>query len=214
MIHISRKAIGLGALLLCTAATVAALVALDKPEVKSTTVSEHANAITHSTDNPGEKKPVHYTWKGSELDPKKIDLPTLGIEGYIQKVSVDQNQQMAAPNNVHLAGWFVKSVQPGQLGLSIIDGHVDGKTTEGIFKKLDQLKTGDQYAIELGNGKQLQYKVGNVTNISVTEAANLLYSQEPGIKSQLNLITCGGSFDSKTGYSQRVIVTSELLEQD
>jgi LPXTG-site transpeptidase (sortase) family protein len=212
MIHTSRKAIGLGVLLLCTAATVAALIALSKPGPKPTTALEHADAITYSTDNPDEKKPVDYTWKGKELDPKKIDLPTLGVEGYIQKVSVDQNQQMAAPNNVHLAGWFMKSVQPGQLGLSIIDGHVDGKTTEGIFRRLDQLKTGDQFTIELGSGKQLLYKVRKVTSINVADAANLLYSQETGVKSQLNLITCGGSFNSKSGYDQRIIVTSELLQ--
>jgi len=47
----------------------------------------------------------------------------------------------------------------------------------------------------------------------VAEAAENMLVAKQNIDRQLNLITCGGNFDSDTReYSERVIVTSKLIE--
>lgn len=171
--------------------------------------------ITYSTDDPDEVKPTSsYKWRGSPDDPKKIILPSIDTEGYIQKVGIDQNQQIAVPSNIHIAGWFTNTVRPGQNGLSIIDGHVDGRSSDaGIFKKLKDLQADQEFTIQMGNDQSLKYKVLSVKSIKTEEAGSQLFSQNPDVMSQLNLITCGGKFDRDSRqYEERVIVSSQLIE--
>lgn len=172
-----------------------------------------AEIITYSTDQPEEEIPESFEWAGNSFDPKYIEIPSLIIEGYIQKVGVDQNNQIAVPNNVLMAGWFVDSVLPGQKGLSIIDGHVDGLTTSGIFRNLQNIKVEDTYIIKTGEGNELKFRVKDVVTVRTEEAAEVLFSQKQGITHQLNLITCSGTYiqDQRT-YDHRTIVISEYFE--
>ena len=172
-----------------------------------------SSVVTYSTDNPSEEKPKDdFKWLGKSEEPKYIRLNTIQTEGYIQNVGVDQSKQVAVPNNIHLAGWFRDTVRPGEKGLSIIDGHVDGRTSAGIFKSLGNLKQGDQFTIEMGNGNLKTFKIKKVSTVDTNLANNELFSQDPMIKSQLNLITCGGTFDKQSKqYDKRVIAVSELV---
>ncbi len=173
--------------------------------------------LTYSTDTPDETPPgPNYPWRGQPQDPKKIIIPSLAVDGFIQKVGVDQNQQVTVPSNIHLAGWFVDSVRPGQPGLSIIDGHVDGRTTAaGIFGRLGELRRGDRFRIKRGDGQVLRYRVLDRVESDLDEAASVLFTQDLHVSSQLNLITCSGRYDrtAKT-YDKRIIVSAELLEND
>ncbi len=111
-----------------------------------------------------------------------------------------------------MAGWFNQSVLPGEKGLSIIDGHVTGRVNNGIFKDLEKLKDGDTFKIEFGNGTSKDFKVVKKVDVLVKDAAGVLFSQEPGIERQLNLITCSGVFDKKSqSYPNRLIVITQAL---
>src|SRR5664279_3678092 len=102
---------------------------------KKTAQPKIAKVITHSTDNPDEN-PItqnNYTWSGKDTDPKYISIPSIHAAGFLQQVSVDQNNDVGVPSNINLGGWFTKSQLPGATGLSIIDGHIDGTTKPGIF---------------------------------------------------------------------------------
>lgn len=176
--------------------------------------SAEPEVITHSTNRPSEEKPGDdYNWQGGPEDPKKIIIPSVGINGFIQNVGVDQNQEIAVPNNVHVAGWFVDSVLPGQKGLSIIDGHVDGLTQqEAIFRTLPNVQKGAEVTVEFGNGSVKKFSVFDITEVDAKKAPNVLFSQDPGLSNQLNLITCIGNFNQTTlRYDKRVIVSTKLL---
>lgn len=172
-----------------------------------------AVVVTHSTEQPSEERPSDtYDWRGSAHDPKKIIISIIGVDAYIQNVGVDQNQEVAVPNNIHMGGWFVDSVRPGEKGLSIIDGHLNGNSRDGIFIDLEKVTTGDTYVIEFGDGSKRDFRVKDVKIVDLEDAAGVLFSQDPSIASQLTLITCGGTYDKQARlYDKRVIVTSELL---
>ncbi len=178
-----------------------------------TTPASKPKVITYSTDKPDEiPPPTDYSWAGGSDDPKLISLPTIDTQGFIQQVGVDQNKQVAVPTNVHMAGWFVDTVRPGQAGLAVIDGHVDGLTTGGIFRNLKKLKVGDQFSVTLGSGYTIYYAVTSVAAIDAGDAVSPLFSQDPSVASQLNLITCGGTFNTTTKtYDHRIIVTAKVL---
>lgn len=182
----------------------------DKTEI----TRKNNEVITYSPDKPDETKPDKdtYKWYGNPTDPKYITLPSIGAEGFLRKVGVDQNKQVATPDNINMAGWFVDTVRPGEKGNSIIDGHVSGWVNKGIFKDLIKLKSGDTYSVEFGNGDKKTFKVKEVKDVPVDEAASILFSQDPGITNQLSLITCGGKFDRASNqYENRVIVISEAI---
>lgn len=172
--------------------------------------------ITISVDDPSEslEDAKNFVWKGGPEDPKRISISKIQVESLIQRVGVDQHSKVAVPNNVHLAAWFVESVQPGKTGLSIIDAHVSGRSTDGLFKNLHTLTENDEFTVERGDGKVLSYKVMQVTTVPEADSAAVLFSQDPKVKSQLNLITCGGSYDTASRqYTERTIVTSQLISE-
>ena len=205
------KKLRLGLLLfLIIALVIAALLYILNHNKKSPKINE---SINYSTNEPNESKKDadNYKWVGSPNDPKKIMIQKIGVDAYVQKVGIDQDKKIAVPNNVHLAAWFTESVRPGENGLSIIDGHVSGRKTEGVFKNLKNLQKGDTFNIERGNGTKLTFKVFETRTVPEGEAAAILFSQNPKVLSQLNLITCGGEFNKKSQqYSDRVIISAQL----
>ena len=205
-----KKSVGVIAIVLVVAGVTTGII-LNRQNNEKQAAGE---VLTYSTDKPEETKPKKetYKWQGQPTDPKFITLPTIKADGFIQKVGVDQNKQIAVPNNIHVAGWFNQSVLPGEKGLSIIDGHVTGRVNNGIFKDLDKLKDGDTFKIEFGNGTSKDFKVVKKVDVLVKDAAGVLFSQEPGIERQLNLITCSGVFDKKSqSYPNRLIVITQAL---
>lgn len=165
-------------------------------------------------DRPSEVDPLKdgYVWQGGPQDPKKLKIQKLGIDNFIQQVGKNEKNEVAAPYNIYIAGWYRDSAKPGDKGLSIIDGHLDGYSKPGIFKDLKNLKPNDEINIEKGDSSVVKYKVMKVEEVDSDKAVNYLFSQSPKIKSQLNLITCGGNYDSnKKLYDKRIIVSSELI---
>jgi len=162
--------------------------------------------------SPSEQKPgQNYRWQGSPKEPKKIVIASIGVDGFVQKVGVDQNKEVAVPNNIHIGGWFTQSMLPGEKGLSIIDGHVDGKTQDGIFANLVKIKPDAEVSIEFGDSSKKVFRVLAVDEVEEASAASILFSQNPKVANQLNLITCGGDFNEKTRrYEKRVIVSTKL----
>ena len=170
-------------------------------------------SVTTSTTTPDEAPPVKkaYAAAPTSNEPERIEIPTIGVDSFVQRVGIDQLGQIAVPTNIYLTGWFIRSSLPGSRGLSIIDGHLDGVRSDGIFKHLAQVKPGDGIDITMGNSIIHHFTVMTVQMVPNAEAANLLFSQDPAVPSQLNLITCGGTFDTNSKeYDQRVIVTAKL----
>ncbi len=166
--------------------------------------------VTHSVDVP-EETLVKEFYVPPDL-PKIITIPAIGVRGYIQSVGVDQDDQIAVPTNVHLTGWYINSVKPGEKGLSILDGHRDGATLGGVFRNLEKLKKGDKISIEYGDGSVRNFKVVDLKRIPTEDAYDFMYSRIEGVEAQLNMVTCGGKWikEEKT-YEDRIILRAERV---
>ena len=171
--------------------------------------------ITYSLETPSTEKPDDsFVWKGEAADPKKIIIEDLEIDNYIQNVGIDQNNQIAVPNNTHIVGWFVDSVRPGERGLSIMDGHIDLRpnSADAAFQNLNQITAGAEVRVIFGDDSEKRFRVIQVQDVSLEDAGGALFSSLPGVKNQLNLITCSGVYDeSVETFSNRVIVSTELI---
>lgn len=171
---------------------------------------QSSHIIDRSTDRPDETTPAD-TYEVAADQPRSIILPSVGKRGFIQKVATDQHGAIAVPGNVHVAGWYTGSPKPGQVGNSIIDGHVRGYYADGVFVSLAKLKPGDKVQIEYGDRTTRGFTVIERVSVSADKATEEQYKEVANGGSQLTLITCGGAFDKQNReYKERVIVRARL----
>jgi len=167
-------------------------------------------SLTTSVEVPSET-PITGDYSVPNGQPLSIEIAARGIKGNLQKVGIDQHKAVAAPNNVNLAGWFSDSALPGRKGLSIIDGHVSGVSRHGVFYNLNKVAAGDKVVITYGDKTTRTYTAFATRAVATNEAQNYLFDQDPRVTEQLNIITCGGRYNSATkGYEKRVIVSAKL----
>lgn len=167
--------------------------------------------ITFSTREPSEEIPSEDYFVSADL-PKEINIPSVNIKGFVQQVGIDKDNEMVFPNNIHVAGWYINSIKPGEKGLSIINGHVDGVYSGGIFYNLHDVSVGEEFTVFYGDGVEYRFRILDKVKVSKFEANNILFSKIQEIESQLNLITSSGDFFVDTeDYDQRLIVISERI---
>lgn len=174
--------------------------------------TKNDQVITYSTNRPDET-PVNScdNFNTKVGIPKQILIPSVNIDGCIQRVGVDQNKAIAVPSNIHVAGWFVNSVIPGENGVSIIDGHVQGRYGDAIFGKLKDVSVGEDIKVTFGEGGERNFEVKSVDTYSVEETNKQQYVQLTGVDRQLTLITCGGRYDAQSeSYDKRVVIRARM----
>lgn len=170
-----------------------------------------ASARTPAPSVAAARPPQSGNWLPDE--PKQIIIPAISAQAFIHPLGVDPSGQMAAPADIAIVGWYDRSVRPGARGLSIINGHVDGPSgTPGAFSNLAKLHMGDQFVVTLGNNSQLHYQVTGSQSLPVAAVPAALFSQDPRVSRQLNLVTCSGPYNTQTGqYANRIIITARQL---
>jgi LPXTG-site transpeptidase (sortase) family protein len=140
--------------------------------------------------------------------PRYIIIPKIGVKTRVLAVGLTKDGAVGTPNNVYDTAWYSGSAKPGQPGAALIDGHVAGWNTKGVFYNLTKLQGGDRFAVELGNGTQLSYRIVktatyDATNVDMGAVLAPVDPSAPG----LNLITCGGSVTPGTNeFDRRIVV--------
>lgn len=142
--------------------------------------------------------------------PRELIIHTLSIDANILSLGVTASNTLDAPKTAWDVGWYNKSALPGSdSGALLIDGHVnDSLGSQGIFYGINTLKPGDGIDIQRGDGETISYSVVHVEQVPIAQVDmnKMLRSITPG-KEGLNLITCGGVYDSKRKtYDDRILV--------
>lgn len=143
-----------------------------------------------------------------------LDVPALRISGSVLiDLGVDASGALVPPSTTAVAGWFRGSAAPGDVGPTVIAGHVDSYKGPGIFFHLDDLKPGDLVTVGRSDGRTFRYRVTDVLIVPKTEfPTDRVYGPTPG--PELRLITCGGEFDHSARRYLRNVVVSGVLDGD
>lgn len=207
--------IGVSLVVGCLLLTVSALGLYDYFAVKNDGLTiPDTTTVTSDSAVPSENKPTEisseYTVPAGH--PRVIQIPSIAVDAYVQRVGVTPQGAMATPNNIYFTGWYVNSVGPGEKGLSIINGHVGGRYSPGIFKDLKNTKTGEEIRIQMGDLSWREFEITSIDTYSVADSSVPLFDDDPMIDEELHLITCEGNYnaDSDT-YDQRVIVVAKRV---
>lgn len=137
-----------------------------------------------------------------------ITIPSIGVHARVLQVGVTTGGALGTPANVFDTAWYTGSAKPGQAGATLIDGHVSSWTSNGVFYNLKKLSAGDQIQVEKGSGEVLTYTVKKVVayDAGSVDMKTLMTAVDPD-RSGLNLITCGGKYDSSSKeFTQRIAV--------
>lgn len=144
--------------------------------------------------------------------PEKITLESIGVESAVVPVGLLENGEMAVPEDFKKTGWFDLGTNPGNRGSSVIAGHVDDPTGEGVFYSLKDLKPGDEVQVS-GDGETLTFEVVDSQVFPQDEAPiDDIFGYTS--RRMLNLITCIGDYDVENGgRTERLVVYTELVEE-
>lgn len=151
-------------------------------------------------------------------DPTRIKIPSIGVDAPIRRVGLNPDKSMETPpGGKNLAGWFAPKVardepsfpRPGEIGAAVIVGHVDSKTGPDVFYRLKDLQAGAEILVTDKAGKTHRFKVTARTQTDKDELPTGQIWTNPN-RPVLRLITCGGTFDRKTGhYTENVVVFAD-----
>lgn len=143
--------------------------------------------------------------------PRSIDIPAINLQVSLSLLGLNPDHSVQVPTNFAQPGWYDLGPSPGQIGSAVILGHVDSYRGPAVFFRLRDLVPGDQIHVTLDDGLIANFEVTLVANYPKVDFPSDQVYKSQG-KSELQLVTCGGVFDSRTrSYLSNVIVYSSLI---
>jgi sortase family protein len=155
--------------------------------------------------------------KGPALHPSppvSVSIPAIGVKSKLLHLGLNKDGSIQVPNlitSANEAAWYKYSATPGQIGTSVIEGHVDSYGGPAVFYRLGALRPGNRINVTLADGITAVFQVTGVrAYLKDKYPANTIYA--PANFAALRLITCGGGFDAVTGhYLSSVVVYASLV---
>ncbi|WP_326700586.1 class F sortase [Streptomyces sp. NBC_01754] len=143
--------------------------------------------------------------------PVKVAVPAIFIEAPVTGLGLDKKGRLGAPplSKPKLVGWYEKGPSPGEAGTSLIVGHRDTETGPAIFLNLNALRRGDTVKVTRADKKTAVFSVDEVKTYTKDRFPDDEVYGATG-RPELRLMTCGGRFDKKGGYSANVVVFAHL----
>ena len=145
--------------------------------------------------------------------PVAVDIPAIGVHARLLRLGVNRNGTVQVPSlttRASDAAWYKYSVTPGQIGSSVIEGHVDTYQGPAVFYRLGALRPGNRIEVRLADGITAVFRVTGVRKYAKSHFPAKVIYRARGFAA-LHLITCGGDFDYATrNYLSSIVVFASL----
>ncbi len=175
----------------------------------SASTSDSATPSTGSRSTPVTRGPIL-----ARSTPVQLSIPAIGVTSTVQKLGLASDGSVQVPplgRDSH-AGWYKYSPTPGQLGPSILLGHVDSaKYGPGVFYRLGDLRQRDRVTVTLADRTVAVFEIERVVQYPKARFPTLkVYGNID--HAGLRLITCGGKFDpSVQSYEDNIVAYASLV---
>ncbi len=181
--------------------------------LRTTQVRAPEHVTTFAIPAPAVTAPKPEAPKGlSHSEPTHISIPSVGIDSDIMVVGRNDDGTMQTPPLfVNITGWYKYSPTPGEIGPSVIVGHIDTYKGPSVFWRLGQLQPGDIVAVTRKDGVVVKFRVEALKQFEQNDFPTAeVYGNLD--HAGLRLITCGGTFNRATGhYSQNTVVFASIV---
>ena len=142
--------------------------------------------------------------------PVRLEIPAIGVATPLVRLGLEADGAMAVPEDFGRAGWFTGGPAPGQVGPSVIAGHVDSRTGPAVFYRLRELRPGQAIVVGRADGSRLRFVVEQARSYPKAGFPTAaVFGPVPA--AALRLITCAGDFDRARGsYRDNLVVFARL----
>ena len=146
--------------------------------------------------------------------PVRLSIPAIGVATDLLQLGLNPDRTVQVPplGRHSEAGWYRYSPAPGQLGPSVILGHVDSaEYGPAVFFRLGALRPGDVANVTRADHTVAVFRVDRVVSYAKSRFPTLeVYGNTR--TAALRLITCGGKFDFSTrNYESNIVVYASLV---
>jgi len=184
--------------------------ASDSFRPKPTQTGPHLSGLPTASSTPKPTTPLVLAASA----PLAIKIPSLGVQSTLVQLGLNPDKSIEVPSlddPDSKAGWYKYSPTPGQIGPTVILGHVDSaKYGPGVFFKLGALQPGATVEVTLTDRIVAVFTVDKVVAYPKSAfPSTAVYGtiDHPGLR----LITCGGTFDPAAGSYESNIVAYATL---
>jgi len=190
------------------------------PSSASASASASASSTTSGTRRIGTPSPTpkhSQTTKGPILArsmPVHLSIPAIGVQSDLKTIGLQPNGEITTPplaRDSH-AYWLDVSPTPGQLGPSVILGHVDSaRWGPAVFFDLGKLRQRDTIQVTRADRTVAVFHVTHVNEYAKAGFPTMaVYGNTD--HAALRLMTCGGRFDyAKHSYESNIVVYAALV---
>ncbi|MFD6174126.1 class F sortase [Streptomyces coeruleorubidus] len=141
----------------------------------------------------------------------RLLIPYLRVDAPVMDLGLDREHRLTAPpeDDPKLVGWYKQGASPGEQGTAVAVGHLDTDSGPAVFRGLTELKPGRIVKARRADGRIAVYTVDKIKSY---EKAHFPSQEVYGARGrpELRLITCGGNYDRRKGYSGNVVVFAHL----
>ena len=144
------------------------------------------------------------------LRPVRIEIPAIGVAAPVDPAGTNRDGTLEVPTDFARTSYYTGRPVPGDGGPAIIVGHVDGRRGRAVFYRLRELRPGAEVRVHRTDGSVVTFVVERSKQVPKKAfPTDEVYGPTPD--PTLRLITCGGSFDHRTGhYRDNTIVFLRL----
>lgn len=146
-------------------------------------------------------------------NPILLEIPALNIKtSFVPPLGLLPDQTVSVPDSYDQVGWYSGGATPGEVGPSVILGHVDSLDGPAIFFSLGQLKEGDDIMVTREDDSVATFTVTKLQRYPQSNFPTLdVYGPTTG--AELRLVTCSGTFDKgEQRYSHNLVVYAKLKD--
>ncbi|WP_328870268.1 class F sortase [Streptomyces sp. NBC_00287] len=143
----------------------------------------------------------------------RLSIGYLDLDAPVMDLRLDRERRLPAPpdDDPNLVGWYADGPSPGEQGTAVAVGHLDTDSGPAVFAGLTELRRGRLVEIRRADGRTAVYAVDAVKSYEKDRFPNDEVYGARG-RPELRLITCGGDYDRRTGYSGNVVVFAHLVK--
>lgn len=145
--------------------------------------------------------------------PVKLEAPSIGLQANLITTTITPTGELAVPESTVEGAWYDLSPTPGELGPSVIVGHVSSYYGDAVFAALHQIVPSADIWVQRADGSRAQFRVEKV--IAYPQDAFPTEEVYGAIEyAGLRLITCAGRYNYHTGrYTDNTIVFARLTKE-
>jgi len=145
--------------------------------------------------------------------PRELRIPAIGVTARLGDVALQPDGTIGVPQpgpDYDHPAWFSGSPTPGELGPSVIVGHVDSAANgPSVFFRLGDLRPGNRIEVSRADGSTALFTVQAVRSYAKRHfPTQTVYGETSN--PQLRLITCGGNFSPAGHYENNTVVFADL----